>query len=167
LVGRPDHSSLDLAVLHERGVRLVGRVGHIDGHRVSLAEDLLVTTAAADIKMAEILARIDRFISATGIAAAAPEPFSPTWTLAANAPDRLDLKDEHIRTVIWATGYRRVTWPWVSSTLVAITPQRESEAGPCLGLNFQRRRNPASSVGSVTRRRLQSREVARGRRQCS
>ena len=40
LVGRPDHSSLDLAVLHDRGVRLVGRVRDIDGHRVSLADDL-------------------------------------------------------------------------------------------------------------------------------
>ena len=69
LVGRPDHSSLDLAVLHDRGVRLVGRVRDIDGHRVSLADDLVATTAAADIKMAEILTRIDQFIATTGVAA--------------------------------------------------------------------------------------------------
>src|SRR5688572_22669382 len=58
LVGRPDHSSLDLAVLRDRGVRLVGRVRDIHGHRVSL-DDFVAATAAADFKMAEILARID------------------------------------------------------------------------------------------------------------
>ena len=90
----------------------MGRVRDIDGHRVSLADDLVATTAAADIKMAEILMRIDQFIATTGVAAASPEPFNPTWPLAADAPDSLDLKDERIETVIWATGYRRA-YPWL------------------------------------------------------
>jgi putative flavoprotein involved in K+ transport len=96
LVGRPDHSSLDLAVLHQRGVRLVGRVRGINGHRISLADDLVAKTAAADIKMAEIFTRIDRFIDTTGVAAASHEPFNPTWPLAGGAPDTLNLRDEHI-----------------------------------------------------------------------
>ena len=87
-------------------------VRDIDGHRVSLADDLVATTAAADFKMAEILMRIDQFIATTGVAAAPPEPFNPTWPLAADTPDRLDLKDERIKTVIWATGYRRA-YPWL------------------------------------------------------
>jgi putative flavoprotein involved in K+ transport len=148
LVGRPDHSSLDLAVLHGRGVRLVGRVRDIDGRRVSFAaDDLVATTAAADIKMAEILMRIDQFIATNGVAAASPGPFTPTWPLAAGAPDSLDLKDERIGTVIWATGYRR-EYPWLHVPVLnargeirhhgGITP----EAGLyVLGLNFQRRRN--------------------------
>src|SRR5262249_42105406 len=40
LVGRPDHASLDLSVLRGRGVRLVGRIRDVDGHRVALADDL-------------------------------------------------------------------------------------------------------------------------------
>jgi putative flavoprotein involved in K+ transport len=166
LVGRPDQSSLDVAVLHERGVRLVGRLRDISGHRVSLADDLVATTAAADIKMAEILTRIDAFISATGVAATSPEPFNPTWPLAADTPDRLDLKDERIKTVIWATGYRRA-YPWLRVPVVdargeithqgGITP----EAGLyVLGLNFQRRRNSSFIDGVGDDARVLAREIA-------
>ena len=41
-----------------------------------------------------------------------PSRSRPTWPLAADAPDSLDLKDERIDTVIWATGYRRA-YPWL------------------------------------------------------
>jgi putative flavoprotein involved in K+ transport len=147
LVGRPDHSSLDLAVLHDQGVRLVGRVRDIDGHRVSLADDFVATTAAADIKMAEILTRIDQFIATTGVAATSPEPFNPTWPLAAGPPDNLDLKDERIHTVIWATGYRRA-YPWLRVPVFNAHGEITHKGGTTpevglyvLGLNFQRRRN--------------------------
>lgn len=147
LVGRPDRASLDLAVLCQRGVRLVGRICDIDGHRVSLADDLVATTAAADVKMAEILTRVDQFIARTGVAAAPPEPFNPTWPLAADTSATLDLKSERIATVIWATGYRR-TYPWLRVPVLdahgeivhrgGITPEFGLYV---LGLNFQRRRN--------------------------
>jgi len=147
LVGRPDHASLDLSVLHQRGVRLVGRIRDINGHRVMLGNDLAATTAAADIKLAEILTRIDRFIATTGIGAEPREPFTPTWPLAAGAPDDLDLEREGIETVIWATGYRRA-YPWLHVPVLdargeimhtgGITP---ASGLYVLGLNFQRRRN--------------------------
>jgi putative flavoprotein involved in K+ transport len=147
LVGRPDHASLDLGLLHERGVRLVSKIRDINGHRVSLADDLVATMSAADIKMAEVLTRIDRFIAMTGVTASPREPFRPTWPLAAGAPSSLDLKREGIETVIWATGCRRA-YPWLRVPVLdsrgeirhvgGITP----EAGLyVLGLNFQRRRN--------------------------
>ena len=67
LVGTPDHSSLDVGLLLGRGVRLVGRVRDITGHEVTLADDLIANTAAADLKMAEILTRVDRYIDLVGI----------------------------------------------------------------------------------------------------
>ena len=147
LVGRSDHSSLDLAVLHERGVRLMGRVRDIAGDRLTFADDLGATTAAADIKMTEILTKIDRFVQASGVAAAPPERFDQTALLASVIPCRLDLKDEHIHTVIWATGYRR-SYPWLRVPAFdfrgeithkdGVTPVRGLYV---LGLNFQRRRN--------------------------
>ena len=147
LVGRPDHGSLDLAVLHDRGVQLVGRVRGIDGSRVSLGDDLAATTAAADIKMAEILTRVDRFIERTGVAAGPPEPFNPTWPLAGDTPRTLDLTRAHIDTVIWATGYRRA-YPWLRVPVLdahgeivhtgGITPEPGLFV---LGLHFQSRRN--------------------------
>ncbi len=147
LVGRSDHASLDLAVLNEGGVRFVGRIRGINGHRVSCADDFMSTTAAADIKMAEILTRIDQFIATTGIDADPREPFTPTWPLAADVPAELDLKAEGIETVIWATGCRRA-YPWLRVPVldargeIRHTGGITAEAGLyVLGLNFQRRRN--------------------------
>jgi putative flavoprotein involved in K+ transport len=147
LVGRPDHSSLDLAVLHDRGVRLVGRVRNISGHRVTLADDMVATTAAADLKMAEILMRIDQFIATTGVAAASAAAFNPTWPLGADTPESVDLKDDRINTVIWATGYRRA-YPWLRVPVFDAHGEITHKGGITpevglyvLGLNFQRRRN--------------------------
>jgi putative flavoprotein involved in K+ transport len=147
LVGAPDHSSLDLAILHERGVRIVGRVRHISRDRISLGDDLVASTAAADIKMAEILARIDQFIAANDLPATQPEPFRPTWPLATETPDRLDLRSEGIKTVIWATGYRRA-YPWLRVPVLDAAGEIMQRGGITpvpglyvLGMNFQRRRN--------------------------
>ena len=167
LVGRSDRASLDLGVLHDEGVRLVGRIRDVDGYRVNVADDLVSTMSAADIKMAEVLTRIDRFIDAAGIDAGPREPFTPTWPRAAGAPVRLDLKSEGIETVIWATGCRRA-YPWLHVPVLdargeirhtgGITP----EAGLyVLGLNFQRRRNSSFIDGVGHDAWLIAHEVAR------
>lgn len=153
LVGKTDHSSLDLAVLHDAGVRLVGRVESIDGFRVRLADDLVATTAAADIKMADILTRIDRFIATGGVAASDPEPFQPTWSLPRYSRATLDLRDEGISSVIWATGYRR-SYPWLHLPVLDERGEIRHEGGITplpglyvLGLNFQRRRDSSFIYG--------------------
>jgi putative flavoprotein involved in K+ transport len=147
LAGRLDHSSLDLSVLHDRGVRLTGRLESIDGPRVTFRDDLIATTAAADLKMAAILARIDEFIGTAGMTAPPAGPFQPTWPLARDAAAALDLEAERIATVIWATGYRR-QYSWLRVPVCTadgeiahdggITPARGLYV---LGLNFQRQRN--------------------------
>ena len=149
LVGKPDHSSLDLAVLHDAGVRLVGRIQRIDGHDVRCADDLIATTAAADAKMADVLARIDRYVLTTGEDADPPEPFRPTWPVAVDAPTSVNLEAERIRTVIWATGCRRA-YPWLHLPVLdsngEIVHQGGATAAPGLyvvGMQFQRRRNSA------------------------
>jgi putative flavoprotein involved in K+ transport len=146
LVGRPDHSSLDVGMLQTRGVRLVGRVLGMSGYEVRLADDLIASTAAADIKMAEILTRIDRHIATTGLAAEDSEPFRATWSLATSTPERLDLKSEGIQTVIWATGCRRA-YPWLQVPVLDARGEIVHTGGftPAfglyvLGMNFQRRR---------------------------
>ena len=125
----------------------MGRVRDMDDHRVNLADDLVETTAAADIKMAQIFERIDQFIATTGVSAPSPGPFNPKWALAADTPDSLNLEGERIHTVIWATGYRRA-YPWLrvpvfdSHGEIMHKGGVTSEAGLyVLGLNFQRRRN--------------------------
>jgi putative flavoprotein involved in K+ transport len=153
LIGRPNHASIDLAILRARGVRLAGRLVDIDGARARFADDLITTTSSADIKMAEILARIDRFINDAGIDAPPPEPFEPMWPLAAAAPVTLNLKDERFETIIWATGYRRV-YPWLQVPVLDSRGEIRHQGGVTpepglyvLGLNFQRQRNSSFIQG--------------------
>jgi putative flavoprotein involved in K+ transport len=113
LVGRPGRS-LDVATLRERGVRVFGRLAGVERERAAFDDDLIATTAASDVKLAQVLMRIDAFISRTG--ANAPEPretFEPTWPSALGArKTTLDLRAARIDTVIWATGFVR-RYPWL------------------------------------------------------
>ena len=147
LVGAPDRSTLDLHTLHTLGVQLRGRLLDVRGSRVTFADDLVSTTSAADWKLAEIRTRIDRFIDWGGVAAPDAEPFVPTWPLAKNVPRLADLHAERIRTIIWATGYRR-RYPWLHVPVLDRRGEIRHQAGITpqpglyvLGLNFQRRRN--------------------------
>lgn len=167
LVGKPDHSTLDLGTLHDRGVRLVGRVREIDGLRVRLSDDIVATTAAADVKLAEMLTRVDRFIEAHGVMAPPPEPFNATWPLGINAPDRLDLRQQHIESVIWATGYRRA-YPWLHVPVLDARGEILHRGGVTphaglyvLGMNFQRRRNSSFIDGVGDDARVLAGEIAR------
>ena len=159
LVGRPDHASLDLRGLRERGVRLVGRLRAVDGVRVHLNDDLVAKTAAADIKMAETLRRVDAFVARTGADAEPAAPFEPTWPLAAGAPATIDLAAAGIATTIWATGYRR-SYPWLKLRVLDARGEIIHDGGVTavpglyvLGMRFQRRRhsNFIDGVGADAR----------------
>ena len=147
LVGHPDCRTLDLASLRDRGVRVVGRLIGADGHMVRFADDLVATTAAADIKLAGLLRRIDTFVAVQGINAPAAPNFVPHCLGFAGAGTTLNLRAAGIRTVIWATGFRR-QYPWlhvpVLDELGEIRHRHGITAAPGLyviGLHFLRRRN--------------------------
>lgn len=115
LVGRPDHRDLDLPTLQADGVRLVGRLQAVHGTRVRLAPDLTATVADADRRMTRTLARIDAAIDRLGLPADPldVEPAPARVRPDDDAPDELDLARAGIRTVVWATGYRRA-YPWLA-----------------------------------------------------
>jgi len=148
LVGHPDRRTLDLPGLQARGVRLVGRVVGADGDRLSLADDLVVHTVAADVKLAKLTARIDRFVEDEGLAGHVgdAEPFNPFfWP--ADAPGELDLERAGISSVVWATGYRR-RYPWLRVPVLDSDGEIRHRGGVTdaaglyvLGLQFLRRRN--------------------------
>jgi putative flavoprotein involved in K+ transport len=150
LIGRSDHSSLDLGTLRQRGVRIVGRALAMDGTRVRIDDDLVATTVASDAKLATLLGRIDEFIESTGQPAEAAAPFVPAWPAAMCAmPEVLDLRAERIRTVVWATGFRR-GYPWLNVPVLDGAGEIRQVGGITpvpglyvLGLHFQRRRKSA------------------------
>ena len=146
LVGRPDHGSLDLGVLQSAGVRLVGRAVAATGGEVEFADDLRASTSAADFKLAQLLARIDAFITDAGLDPDLPpaEPIVPVRP--PQAPTAIDLEAEGVRTVVWATGFAR-SYPWLEVPILddrgeiihrgGVTP---APGVYVLGLALQRRR---------------------------
>ena len=147
LVGRPDRATLDLPALERRGVRLAGRLRAIEGGRVRFADDLVAHTAAADARLARLLHKIDAFAAASGLdgEVGPREPFAPfLWP--SPAPTELDLRQAGIRSVVWATGYRR-EYPWLRVPVLDERGEIRHAGGVTaapglyvLGLYFLRRR---------------------------
>lgn len=155
LVGDPKGRSLDLAVLQDLGVQLVGRARDADGTRMAFDLDLPQSTAAADAKLERLLGRIDSFIERFGIgdasrARARFEPMRIPLT-----PAELDLEQAGLRSVVWATGFSR-SYPWLRLPVLDRRGELIHDGGVTpvvglyvLGLNFLRRRNSSflSGVG--------------------
>jgi putative flavoprotein involved in K+ transport len=151
LAGRSDVHSLDLTTLQQQGIRVLGRLVGADDERVSFADDLIATTAASDVKLAQVLQRIDAFISTRALPAAEPaEPFEPTWTAFLDTTKTtIDLESAGIGSVMWATGFTR-KYPWLNVPVFdnrgdivhrdGITPVPGLFV---VGMHFQRRRKSA------------------------
>ncbi|MER9892576.1 NAD(P)-binding domain-containing protein [Mesorhizobium sp. M0119] len=145
LIGTPEHRSLDLAGLREQGVRLVGRAVAACDTRIRFSGDLADTTAAAERRLRRVLANIDR--AAAGKARYSTDPgYIPSLFLSAE-PTEIDLIDQGIETVIWATGYRR-EYPWLKLDVFDARGEILNDGGVCaypglyvLGLNFMRHRS--------------------------
>jgi putative flavoprotein involved in K+ transport len=159
LVGRDDHATLDLNVLRGRGVRIVGRLLEAGRERLRFSEHLFATTAAADYKLAGVLQRIDAFIKELGIAAPPQPPFDPCWPHLRDSQTIVNLRSDRIKTVIWATGYRR-DYRWLRLPVFTALGEIIHWGGVTplpglyvLGLNFLRRRNSSfiDGVGADAR----------------
>jgi putative flavoprotein involved in K+ transport len=156
LVGKPDRRALDLTTLQADGVRLVGRVIGVDGHRMRLSPDLPATMAAADLRLRRLLGAIDRHIDTGGLRREVLEP-EPTRTVRpARVVEDLDLRAADIRSVVWATGHRR-SYPWLRLPVLdhhgEIRQHRGRTPMPglyVLGQRFQHRRS-SNFIGGVGR----------------
>jgi putative flavoprotein involved in K+ transport len=130
-----------------------------EGCRVLLADDLDGSVAAAEARLARVLGRIDAYLERAGLGARvpAPEPIPPVRL--PPAPASLDLRAARIRTVLWATGYRR-SYPWLKLPVLDERGEIRHVGGVTsepglyvLGLQFLRRRNSSflDGVGADAR----------------
>jgi len=149
LVGGPAGATLNLPVLQERGVQVVGRMVSAGQDGVTFADDLVATTAAADVKLAALLKRLDSFAVHDGMSGALDrdEPFEPSWPSFIEAPAPRYLRAGDIGTVVWATGFRR-RYPWLKAPVLDRRGEIRHAGGvtPCpglyvIGLQFLRKRN--------------------------
>jgi putative flavoprotein involved in K+ transport len=154
LVGRPDHSRLDLGTVSAAGVRVTGRLTGAEGTEVRFDSSLADSVRAADQRLTGLLRRIDDHVTATGLAREVGEPDAPPEVRLPAAIDRLDLAVAGVSTVIWATGYRR-DHRWLPAGAVDERGELRHRYGitPVPGLftvgqRFQTRRNSTFIGGS-------------------
>jgi putative flavoprotein involved in K+ transport len=153
LVGREDGREIGLGALAEAGVRIAGRALGLAGGRVQFAANLAAECAAAEARRQKLLSAIDRHIAAAGLpvpeepgAWRAPPPPGP-------GPEAVDLAAEGIRTVVWATGFRRA-YPWLKLPVLDAAGEIVNAGGETpeaglyvLGLPFMRQRSSAFIYG--------------------
>jgi putative flavoprotein involved in K+ transport len=154
LVGSPERRTLDLRTLLAAGIHLVGRASGAHRHVVTLEDDLVENTVAADAKLMRLLRRIDAYVRAEGLDGEVPEPDEVIATPLVDTPAEIDLGRAGIRTVVWATGYRR-SYPWLRVPVLdghgeirhtgGVTPEPGLYV---LGLRFLRRRSSSFIHGA-------------------
>jgi putative flavoprotein involved in K+ transport len=106
LVGTPERATLDLNVLMDAGVEIVGRLASVRDGRALFSGGLRNQFALADLKMNRLLDTFDEWAATQGdLEAGPPERFEPT-----RAPPKprlsIDLDSGEIRSIVWATGFR-------------------------------------------------------------
>jgi len=151
LVGRPERSNLDLSVLRDLGVQLVGRAVGVSRGVVQLKDNLSEAVAGSHRRMERLLQRIDIFADAFGAPA---EPW-PARFAVSPSPAALDLSANGIRTIIWATGFVR-DYRWLHVPVLDATGEIIHTGGLTpspglyvIGLRFLRRRD-ASFISAVS-----------------
>ena len=141
--GAAGGSSLGLDRLAGLGVVVTGRLtGFTDRHAL-FGRDLALELRDAERRLRRTLAQIDAHVERTGAAAEPAEVPAPV--LLDRAPARVRLGSD-VRTVLWATGYRRA-YPWLevpvldgNGELVHREGVTASRGLYALGLRFQRTR---------------------------
>ena len=122
LIGTPDHRDLDLGILQNRGLRLVGRaIGLKESHGLKVIEfedDLQNQLSNADNKMLSVLRSIDKFIESNDEIDAPPACELPPVSCP-NSPLLEICLSTGYQTVVWATGYRR-EYNWLKTSLPSL-----------------------------------------------
>jgi putative flavoprotein involved in K+ transport len=146
LSGAHGGERLDLGVLHELGVTVAGRLESFDAGRAVFADDLQAEIDDAERRLLRLLDRIDAHVEQTDGGRRLPGADRPPTIRVPAGPASLDLAQDGISTVIWATGYRR-EYPWLHVPVLDTDGEVVHRHGITpvpglyvLGLKFQRRR---------------------------
>ena len=149
LVGNEAGGSLDLQVVQQHGVRIVGRMTGASGHQACFSDDLADSIGHAERKMHGMLDRIDLHLSCLRLTRAFPAEPRPRAVAVPTAPRAVNLRDRGVNTVVWATGFRR-EYPWLQIPVLDAKGEIIHRGGVTarpglyvLGLHFMRRRNSA------------------------
>jgi putative flavoprotein involved in K+ transport len=154
LVGGADRRTLDLNVLTDQGVRVVGRLAGVSNGKLQFSGSLRNHCAMADLKLARLLDAIDAWSEQQGVTGLdAPQRFAPT-RVEASPRLGLDLQSGEIRTVVWATGFR-ADYSWLNVPVLDAKGRLRHDGGVvaapgvyAMGLPFMRRRKSSFMHGA-------------------
>ncbi len=146
LVGSTPQRDVGLERLATQGVQIVGRAVGAHGTEVALSGTLATEIQRAEKRRKRLLSRIDDYIAKAGADA--------TWLAQSRTvlkpgadPRQIDLAREGIRTVLFATGFRR-DYTWLNLPVLDGQGELKQQGGVCelpglyaMALPFMRRRN--------------------------
>ena len=148
LIGSHAQRFCDLSSLAGQEVEIVGRLSAIRDNTTLFSGALANHCALSDLKMNRLLDALDAWAEETGLGGIGPiERFAAT-PCPASSRLSLYLGGGHIRTILWATGFRP-DYSWLHLPVFdrkGGLAHREGLVAPglyVLGLPFQRRRNSA------------------------
>jgi putative flavoprotein involved in K+ transport len=154
LVGTPERATLDLNSLTSRGVRIVGRLVGVDGRKLQFSGTLRNECAMADLKLTRLLESFDTLAARASLGSSLPRGERPQATRVEDSPPlALDIANERIGTVIWATGFRP-DFSWLQMPVFDPKGRLRHDGGVvapglyALGLNFMRRRKSSFIHGA-------------------
>ena len=155
LVGTPGRVTMDLNSVSDIGVKLIGRLAAINGSKAQFSGSLRNVCALADLKMGRLLDTIDEWAleNAMHDHAEDSERFLPT-RVDDTPPLGIDLVNDNIRTIIWATGFRP-DYSWLDLPVLDRKGQIRHDGGVVdapgmyvMGLTFLRRRKSSFIHGA-------------------
>jgi putative flavoprotein involved in K+ transport len=97
--------SLSLPMLARLGVSLLGRLGSVDGEKMTFEGSVTENIEFADQVATRLTGMADRFIAQHGIEAPAAEADLGAGPVECTTIPELDLADADVSTVIWCTGF--------------------------------------------------------------
>ena len=108
--GRDGGQAVGLHSLRREGIELLGRLTAADGEKMRFADDLRDNMGNADRFSRTFREGVDAFVERNGIDAPLPtdeeldgEPPEGDWSVPCRPS--IDLGDEHVTTIVWATGF--------------------------------------------------------------
>jgi len=156
LIGTKERVTVDLNSLRKVGVEIVGRLVGLRDGKAHFSGSLANHCVLADLKMNRLLASIDDWVLTNGLTERFPAPHRHESTDIGAETRRLsmDLQDDRIRTVIWATGYRP-DYSWLDVPVLDRKGRIRHDGGVVaapgmyvLGLPFMRRRKSSFIDGA-------------------
>jgi putative flavoprotein involved in K+ transport len=155
LAGSDERASFDLNALTSIGVQLFGRLAGINDGRAQFSGSLRNKCELADLKLGRLLDTIDEWAITEHMEVdALPPPHRFEPTVVESSPQLgLDLKNGHIRTIVWATGFRP-DYSWLDVPVLDTKGMIRHDGGVAdspgmylIGMPFLRRRKSSFMDG--------------------